>query len=70
MFCVVLSLRYLGQRAIGVIKQRTTMKKGLQVLGALAGLVSVIMAASAHNWDAVLGWGVATILFIGNLGDE
>jgi len=46
------------------------MKKGLQVLGALAGLVSVIMAASAHNWDAVLGWGVATILFIGNLGDE
>jgi hypothetical protein len=46
------------------------MRKGIQALGALAGLVNIIMAASDHNWDAVIGWTVATILFIANLGDE
>jgi hypothetical protein len=46
------------------------MRKGLQALGALASLVSIIMAASDQNWDAVWGWTVALGLFIGNLADD
>jgi len=46
------------------------MRKLLQVIGVVAGIINVAMAASSHNWDAVLGWGVATILLIANLGDD
>ena len=45
-------------------------RKCLQAAGVVAGIINVALAASSHNWDAALGWGVATILFIANLADD